>query len=155
MNGLIGFLIDFVCACGEIIGIWRNPPRIVSAQAATAIASPSIPPTFQPYNRDSVIAERQRLISEAFNSNALQEERQRLVNAMVEPIRRSLEYEAIGRRLLTVEPLPSGAQVQFVTSEPRYFSISAIMKEKIDYPNLLFINKSFRKGLTKPKIVVL
>lgn len=35
-----------------------------------------------------------------------------LAQEMVEPIRRSLEYQAIGRKLLMVDELPEGAKKQ-------------------------------------------
>lgn len=56
--------------------------------------------------RRDVQREREALIEEALG---LPEGRQILAQAMVEPIRRSLEYQALSRRLLMVDPIPQGA----------------------------------------------
>ena len=54
----------------------------------------------------SVNAERETLIAQALEST---EGRVALAQAMVEPIRRALEYQAIGRKLLMIDELPQGA----------------------------------------------
>jgi len=54
----------------------------------------------------SVNAEREMLISQALESP---EGRVALAQAMVEPIRRALEYQAVGRKLLMIDELPQGA----------------------------------------------
>lgn len=41
------------------------------------------------------------------------EGRQIIAEAMVEPIRRALEYQAIGRKLLLVDPLPQGSNARY------------------------------------------
>jgi hypothetical protein len=51
-------------------------------------------------------AEREALIAQALNT---EEGRTALAQAMVEPIRRALEYQAVGRKLLMVDELPQGA----------------------------------------------
>ena len=53
-----------------------------------------------------VNAEREATIAQAFES---EEGRVALAQAMVEPIRRSLEYQAVGRKLLMIDELPQGA----------------------------------------------
>ena len=45
------------------------------------------------------------MISQVLNSP---EGREALAKAMVEPIRKSLEYNAVGRKLLMVDELPKG-----------------------------------------------
>ena len=50
--------------------------------------------------------EKQEVIAQALET---QEGRVALAQAMVEPIRRSLEYQAVGRKLLMVDELPQGA----------------------------------------------
>jgi hypothetical protein len=50
--------------------------------------------------------EAQQLIAEALETS---EGRVALAQALVEPIRRSLEYQAVGRKLLMVDELPKGA----------------------------------------------
>ena len=51
-------------------------------------------------------AEREALIAQALETD---EGRVALAQAMVEPIRRALEYQAVGRKLLMVDELPQGA----------------------------------------------
>lgn len=46
-----------------------------------------------------------------------EEGRAQLATAMVEPIRRSLDYQGIGRRLLFADPLPEAAMTINVTPE--------------------------------------
>lgn len=54
----------------------------------------------------SVNAEREMLVAQALESS---EGRVALAQAMVEPIRRALEYQAVGRKLIMVDELPQGA----------------------------------------------
>jgi len=51
-------------------------------------------------------AEKQVVIAQALDTD---EGRVALAQAMVEPIRRSLEYQAVGRKLLLIDQLPQGA----------------------------------------------
>ena len=44
----------------------------------------------------------------------LRENRYNLARIMVEPLRRSLDYQSIGRQLLMVEELPQGAYARYV-----------------------------------------
>jgi hypothetical protein len=55
-------------------------------------------------------AERATLISQALETD---EGRVALAQAMVEPIRRALEYQAVGRKLLMVDELPQGALARY------------------------------------------
>jgi hypothetical protein len=55
-------------------------------------------------------AEREALIAQALETD---EGRVALAQAMVEPIRRSLEYQAVGRKLLMVDELPQGALARY------------------------------------------
>lgn len=50
------------------------------------------------------------LISQALETK---EGRELLAQAMVEPIRMQLDYQAFGRRMLFVEPLPEGALARY------------------------------------------
>jgi len=50
--------------------------------------------------------EREVVIAQALET---EEGRVALAQAMVEPIKRALEYQAIGRKLLMVDELPQGA----------------------------------------------
>src|SRR3954467_13384318 len=52
---------------------------------------------------------------EAIIATALETEEGRvaLAQSMVEPIRRSLEYQAVGRKLLMVDELPQGALARY------------------------------------------
>lgn len=61
-------------------------------------------------NKRSVNAEREALIAQALETP---EGRQVLAQAMVEPIRRALEYQAVGRKLLMVDELPQGAYARY------------------------------------------
>lgn len=58
-------------------------------------------------NNDS---ERQELIAQAFET---EEGRVALAQAMVQPIRRALEYQAVGRKLLMIDELPQGAMARY------------------------------------------
>ena len=59
------------------------------------------------YNKDGLTHnEKEAVIAQALST---EEGRVALAQAMVEPIRRSLEYQAIGRKLLMVDELPQGA----------------------------------------------
>jgi hypothetical protein len=61
-------------------------------------------------NKRSVNEEREALIAQALESP---EGRVALAQAMVEPIRRALEYQAVGRKLLMVDELPQGALARY------------------------------------------
>jgi len=54
--------------------------------------------------------ERESLIAQALETD---EGRTALAQAMVEPIRRALEYQAVGRKLLMVDELPQGALARY------------------------------------------
>ncbi len=54
--------------------------------------------------------ERMEVLSQALDTD---EGRVALAQAMVEPIRRSLEYQAVGRKLLMVDELPQGALARY------------------------------------------
>ena len=53
---------------------------------------------------------REALIAQALETP---EGRVALAQAMVEPIRRALEYQAVGRKLLMVDELPQGAYARY------------------------------------------
>ena len=53
--------------------------------------------------------QKEAVIAQALNTD---EGRVALAQAMVEPIRRSLEYQAVGRKLLLVDELPQGADTR-------------------------------------------
>jgi len=55
-------------------------------------------------------SEKEAIIAQALNSS---EGRTAIAQAMVEPIRRSLEYQAVGRKLLLVDELPQGALARY------------------------------------------
>jgi len=61
-------------------------------------------------DKKSVNAEREALIAQALDTP---EGRVALAQAMVEPIRRALEYQAVGRKLLMVDELPQGAYARY------------------------------------------
>ena len=54
--------------------------------------------------------EREEIIAQALSTD---EGRVALAQAMVEPIRRALEYQAVGRKLLMVDELPQGALARY------------------------------------------
>jgi len=54
--------------------------------------------------------QKEAIIAQALNTD---EGRIALAQAMVEPIRRSLEYQAVGRKLLLVDELPQGALARY------------------------------------------
>lgn len=54
--------------------------------------------------------QKETVIAQALNTD---EGRVALAQAMVEPIRRSLEYQAVGRKLLLVDELPQGALARY------------------------------------------
>jgi len=54
--------------------------------------------------------QKEAIIAQALNTD---EGRVALAQAMVEPIRRSLEYQAVGRKLLLVDELPQGALARY------------------------------------------
>jgi len=56
------------------------------------------------------VEEREFLIAQSLETN---EGRLALAQAMVEPIRRALEYQAVGRKLLMVDELPQGAYARY------------------------------------------
>ncbi len=55
-------------------------------------------------------SDREMIIAQALETD---EGRTALAQAMVEPIRRSLEYQAVGRKLLMVDELPQGALARY------------------------------------------
>lgn len=61
-------------------------------------------------DKKSVNEEREMLIAQALDTP---EGRVALAQAMVEPIRRALEYQAVGRKLLMVDELPQGAYARY------------------------------------------
>ncbi len=61
-------------------------------------------------DKRAVNAEREALIAQALETP---EGRVALAQAMVEPIRRALEYQAVGRKLLMVDELPQGAYARY------------------------------------------
>jgi len=61
-------------------------------------------------DKRAVNAERESLIAQALDTP---EGRVALAQAMVEPIRRALEYQAVGRKLLMVDELPQGAYARY------------------------------------------
>ncbi len=61
-------------------------------------------------DKRSVNQEREALIATALETP---EGRVHLAQAMVEPIRRALEYQAVGRKLLMVDELPQGAYARY------------------------------------------
>ena len=61
-------------------------------------------------DKKAVNAERENVIAQAL---ATPEGRVALAQAMVEPIRRALEYQAVGRKLLMVDELPQGAYARY------------------------------------------
>lgn len=60
--------------------------------------------------KNSHDAEREAVIAQALETG---EGRVALAQAMVEPIRRALEYQAVGRKLLMVDELPQGALARY------------------------------------------
>ena len=61
-------------------------------------------------DKRAVNEEREMLIAQALDTA---EGRVALAQAMVEPIRRALEYQAVGRKLLMVDELPQGAYARY------------------------------------------
>ena len=61
-------------------------------------------------DKKSVNQERETLIAQALDTP---EGRVALAQAMVEPIRRALEYQAVGRKLLMIDELPQGAYARY------------------------------------------
>ena len=61
-------------------------------------------------DKRAINAEREALIAQALETP---EGRVALAQAMVEPIRRALEYQAVGRKLLMVDELPQGAYARY------------------------------------------
>lgn len=62
------------------------------------------------FEKQNTNQERMELISQALDTD---EGRVALAQAMVEPIRRALEYQAVGRKLLMVDELPQGALARY------------------------------------------
>lgn len=63
------------------------------------------------FDKNSLTNEqKEAIIAQALNTD---EGRVALAQAMVEPIRRSLEYQAVGRKLLLVDELPQGALARY------------------------------------------
>lgn len=67
-----------------------------------------------PYTQE----EKNAIISMALSS---EEGRVSLAQSMVEPIRRSIDYQAVGRKLLLVDDLPQGATVRYESDKPSQF----------------------------------
>ena len=62
-------------------------------------------------DKDGLTTEqKEAVIAQALGTD---EGRVALAQAMVEPIRRSLEYQAVGRKLLLVDELPQGALARY------------------------------------------
>lgn len=61
-------------------------------------------------DKRAINTEREAVIAQALETN---EGRVALAQAMVEPIRRALEYQAIGRKLLMIDELPQGAYARY------------------------------------------
>ena len=61
-------------------------------------------------DKRAVNAEREAIIAQALETP---EGRVALAQAMVEPIRRALEYQAVGRKLLMIDELPQGAYARY------------------------------------------
>jgi len=61
-------------------------------------------------------AEREAIISEYLDSS---EGRQALAQSMVEPIRRALDYQGVGRSLLMVDELPEGGLARYEEARVR------------------------------------
>lgn len=63
------------------------------------------------FDKNSLTSEqKEAIIAQALSTD---EGRVALAQAMVEPIRRSLEYQAVGRKLLLVDELPQGALARY------------------------------------------
>jgi hypothetical protein len=62
------------------------------------------------FEKQNTNQERMELIAQALDTD---EGRVALAQAMVEPIRRALEYQAVGRKLLMVDELPQGALARY------------------------------------------
>jgi hypothetical protein len=60
--------------------------------------------------RSVITADREAMIAQALDSP---EGRDTLAQAMIEPIRRSMDYQGIGRSLLMVDELPTGAYARY------------------------------------------
>ncbi|MCK9433819.1 MAG: hypothetical protein M0R32_03135 [Candidatus Cloacimonetes bacterium] len=61
-------------------------------------------------DKKSINAKKEALVAQALDTA---EGRVALAQAMVEPIRRALEYQAVGRKLLMVDELPQGALARY------------------------------------------
>ena len=59
-----------------------------------------------PFRKKAIDAKRAAIIADALSTP---EGRIALASAMVEPLRRSMEYSSIGRQLMMVDELPQGA----------------------------------------------
>lgn len=89
----------------------RSFLKRIAVPVAAAVVSTQIPLSwfgklknwFNEWNRS-------RLISRALETP---EGRAALAQAMIEPIRHSVEYQAIGRKLLMIEELPQGAYARY------------------------------------------
>jgi len=111
---------SFIRSMGLLIGAASVAPAVVSAHSHSPKPMPAIG------RRSSGLSigyrirkklglltdqeKRESLITQALNTT---EGRQALAQAMVEPIRRKLEYQSIGRKLLMVEELPQGALARY------------------------------------------
>lgn len=75
--------------------------------------------------------EREALIAQALESD---EGRVALAQAMVEPIRRALEYQAVGRKLLLIDELPQGALARY---ERDVRSIAYVLSRRGGVPDMI------------------
>lgn len=74
-------------------------------------------------------SEKEAIVREAFQSD---DGRLALAQSMVEPIRRSLEYQAVGRKLLMVDELPQGALARY---ERDVASVAYVLSRKGSVPD--------------------
>jgi hypothetical protein len=75
--------------------------------------------------------EKEEIIAQALET---EEGRVALAQAMVEPIRRSLEYQAVGRKLLMVDELPQGALARY---ERDVASVAHVISRRGAVPDMI------------------
>ncbi len=83
--------------------------------ATAAVSSPGLfvslfRKLFPPKTNVLTNSQKEAIIAQALNTS---EGRMALARSMVEPIRRSLDYQAVGSKLLMVEELPQGALAKY------------------------------------------
>lgn len=78
---------------------------LVGVAATSALAAAGYIKS-DPKPRRLTNVEKENIIAAALDTN---EGRKALAMAMVEPIRRALEYQSVGRKILMVDELPGGA----------------------------------------------